>query len=106
MADRGQGNVDSIVALEALGRLLTVAQGSSGQSAKVATFLLAWHNAEENGCWSPVDLWQLDTVICDDVLLVLRLVAQEHRYPDDLGFGLEIANVWHLWRGPTFQVKL
>ena len=31
---------------------LEVAKGRSGQSARVANFLLAWHNAEENGGWT------------------------------------------------------
>lgn len=73
--DRQLSPVDSIAALEALARLLTVAQRDTGQSSRVATFLLAWHNAEENGGWNPVDLWQLDDAICVDMLLVLRLIA-------------------------------
>jgi hypothetical protein len=58
-------------------------------------------NAEENGGWNPVDLWQLDDAFCVDVLLVLRLIAQEHKYPDDLGFGPEITKVWKRWRQPA-----
>jgi hypothetical protein len=53
----------------------------------VADFLLAWHNAEENGGWDPVDLWQLDTGIAQDILLVTAFIAVEHKYPDDLGFA-------------------
>ena len=49
-----------------------MAQGTTGQSARVATFLLA---ADENGGWNPVDFWQLDNAICSDILLVLRLIA-------------------------------
>jgi hypothetical protein len=93
--------VDSIAALEALARLLVIAQRDTGQSHRVANFLLAWHNTDENGGWNPVDLWQLDDVICADLMLVLRLIAQEHRYPDDLGFGLEITKVWERWPQPT-----
>jgi hypothetical protein len=26
-------------------------------------------------------------------------IAVEHKYPDDLGFAPEIADVWKLWRG-------
>lgn len=101
MEERQLSAVDSIAALEALARLLTIAQRDTGQSSRVADFLLAWHNAEENGGWNPVDLWQLDDAICVDVLLVLRLIAQEHRYPGDLGFGLEITKVWERWRQPA-----
>ena len=64
-----------------------------------ANFLLAWHNAEENGGWDPVDLWSVDTAIADDMLLVVRLIRDSNRYPDALGLGDEIAAVWRLWRG-------
>ena len=36
-------------AYEALARLFEVAKRDTGQSRRVASFLLAWHNAEENG---------------------------------------------------------
>src|SRR5271165_6060339 len=83
----------------ALERLLQIARQDSGQARRVADFLLAWHNAEENGGWNPVDLWQLDTGIAQDILLVTAFIAVEHNYPDDLGFVPEIAEVWNLWRG-------
>jgi hypothetical protein len=72
--------------------------------------LLARHNAEENGGWDPVDLWQLDTGIAQDILLLTALIDVEHKYPDDLGFAPEIADVWKLWRGtglsrPTHRSK-
>lgn len=86
--------------LEALARLLEVAQRDTGQSRKVADFLLAWHNAEENGGWNPYDLWNLDTTIADDILSVLSL-ARAGNYPDSLGFEREIGQVWQLWRGAT-----
>jgi hypothetical protein len=56
-------------------------------------FLLAWHNAEENGGWDPVDLWSVDTAFADDMLLVVRLICDSNRYPDALGLGGEIAAV-------------
>jgi hypothetical protein len=84
---------------QALGRLLQIAAGSTGQSRKVADFLLAWHNAEENGGWDPVDLWSVDAAIADDMLQVMRLIRESHRYPGDLGLEEEITAVWRLWRG-------
>ena len=90
---------DEWVGLEALGRLLQIARRDTGQARRVANFLLAWHNAEENGGWAPVDLWNVDAAIADDMLTVLRLILQSNRYPDDLGFGEEIRAVWRLWRG-------
>lgn len=46
-----------------------------------------------------MDLWSVDAAIADDMLTVLGLVRESHRYPDDLGFRDEIAAVWRLWRG-------
>jgi ParB family transcriptional regulator, chromosome partitioning protein len=83
----------------ALERLLRVARRDTGQARRVADFLLAWHNAEENGGWNPVDLWNVDAAIADDMLAVVRLIRESHQYPDDLGFGEEIKAVWNLWRG-------
>ena len=83
----------------ALERLLQVAQQDTGQARRVANFLLAWHNAEENGGWDPIDLWNVDAAIADDMLTVMRLIRESHRYPDNLGFHDEIAAVWRLWRG-------
>jgi len=70
----------------------------------VADFLLAWHNAEENGGWNPVDLWQLDAGIAQDILLVTIFIAVEHKYPDDLGFAHEIAEVWNLGEGTGWSL--
>ena len=86
-------------ALEALGRLCQIAKRDTGQSRRVANFLLAWHNAEENGGWDPTDLWGVDTAIAEDMLAVLKLAKDSHRYPGDLGFEPEIKTIWRLWRG-------
>jgi len=56
---------------QALERLLHIAAGSTGQAKKMADFLLAWHNTEENGGWDPVDLWSVDAGIPDDILVLL-----------------------------------
>jgi hypothetical protein len=86
-------------ALEALGRLCAIAKGDTGQSRRLANFLLAWHNAEENGGWDPTDLWNVHTAIAEDMLAVLKLANDSRRYPGDLGFGPEIKAIWRLWRG-------
>ena len=83
----------------ALERLLRIARQDTGQARRVASFLLAWHNAEENGGWDPVDLWSVDAAIADDMLQVMRLIRESHRYPGDLGLEEEITAVWRLWRG-------
>ena len=86
--------------LAALGRLCAIARRDTGQSRRVANFLLAWHNAAENGGWDPSDLWNVDTAVAEDLLTVLRLASDSRRYPGDLGFEPEIKAVWQLWRGP------
>lgn len=94
----GKGSFENQQAYEALGRLLDIARRDTGQSRRVADFLLAWHNAEENGGWDPTDLWNVDTAIADDLLTVLRFIREFHRYPGDLGFEREIQAVWQAWR--------
>lgn len=85
--------------LEALGRLCAIAKRDTGQSRRVADFLLAWHNAAENGGWDPTDLWNVDKAIAEDMLMVLKLASESHKYPGDLGFQPEIETIWRLWRG-------
>ena len=87
-----------IAALEALGRLCAIAKRDTGQSRRVANFLLARHNAEENGGWDPTDMWGVDTAVAEDMLAVLKLAKDSHRYPGDLGFEPEINAIWRLWR--------
>jgi hypothetical protein len=85
--------------LEALGRLCQIAKRDTGQSRRVANFLLAWHNAEENGGWDPTELWGVDRAVAEDMLAVLKLANERQRYPGDLGFEPEIKAIWRLWRG-------
>ena len=74
-------NDQSIAGLEALARLIEIAQRDTGQSRRVADFLLAWHNAAENGGWDITDLWNVDQSIGDDMFTVLHLIRAEQRYP-------------------------
>jgi hypothetical protein len=92
---------------EALARLLQIARRDTGQSRRVADFLLAWHNAEENGGWDPTDLWNVDPGIAEDIIRVLRLVRDSRRYPGDLGFEPEISAVWRTWlrRRPAIRPR-
>ena len=93
----------AIAGLEATARLIEVAERDAGQSRRVANFLLAWHNAEENGGWDLTDLWNVDESIANDMLTVLRFLHAEHRYPDELGFKDEMQRVWKQWRAPRQQ---
>jgi hypothetical protein len=79
--------------------LFDVARGDTGQARRVANLLLAWHNAQENGGWDPVDLSSVDAPIADDIITVIRLVRKSHSYPGELGFRKEIDAVWSPRRG-------
>ena len=85
---------------QVLMRLFPIALQDSGQSRRVADFLLAWHNAADNGGWDPADFWNVDDAVADDLLAVLRFLRQRRQYPDDLGFQHEMQRVWTRWRGP------
>ena len=94
-----QGRFTNQAEYEALARLLEIARTTnSGQARRVADFLLAWYNAEENGAWNPTDLWNVDAAIANDMLTVLQLIRQAQTYPDELGFKRETQDVWRLWR--------
>jgi hypothetical protein len=72
----------SITGLEALARLIETAQKDTGQSRRVADFLLAWHNAAENGGWDVTDLWNVDQSIVDDMFTVLHLIRAKQPVAD------------------------
>jgi hypothetical protein len=57
-------------------------------------YLLAWHNAEENGGWDPIDLWNVDDTVADDMLSALALIRQRHTYAEELGFRSQMQAVW------------
>ena len=92
------GAAESEAWMQSVARLMRIARGDTGQCRRVADFLLAWHNAEENGGWDPTDLWNVDAAIAEDMLTALRFLRTENRYPGNLGFQKEIDRIWELWR--------
>jgi hypothetical protein len=84
----------------AIERLLQIAQRDTGQSRRVADFLLGWYNAAEYGGWDPTDLWAVDRAIADDMMTVLGLIhgGPMGKYPADWGFRGRIEAVWGRWR--------
>jgi hypothetical protein len=82
----------------ALERLIKIALHDTGQSRKVANFLLAWWNASENGGFDLVELWAVDQEIAQDMILTCRVIATCHCYPDTLGYKKEFEAIWKLWR--------
>ena len=82
----------------ALERLLTIADTDTGQARRVANFLLAWHNADENGGWAPTDLWNVDDEAAQDILTVLAFLRKRHAYAEELGLREQMGTVWKRWR--------
>lgn len=81
-----------------LERLLAIGSDDSGQSRRVADFLLAIHNAPQNGGWDPLDLWAVDAEIGDDMLSVLLLLRACRTDFGALGYKPQIAALWRSWR--------
>lgn len=84
----------------AIERLIEVAKGDSGQSRRVANFLLAWWNAAECGGFDFTDAWGCDPQIQRDMAVVFAAIVCTAAYPDDrkLGYGTEFSQLAHAWR--------
>lgn len=83
---------------EALLRLLEVAYRDTGQSRRVASFLLAWWNADTCGGFDLTNLWGLDQSLREDIVRVFAFVAFDQHYPDTLGWRQEFGVVLRRWR--------
>ena len=83
----------------ALEHLLEIASRDTGQSRRVADFLLAWWNAETMGGFDMTDLWGLDGAIRVSVVKIFVYLAQGTRYyPDSLGYEAEFTALVRAWR--------
>ncbi|WP_341767798.1 MULTISPECIES: DUF7673 family protein [Achromobacter] len=85
--------------IAALERLIDIARRDTGQSQRVADFLLAWWNATSCGGFDLVDFWSVDAEIADDMLVVIGLIRESRAYPDTLGTPVheafkELVNIW------------
>ncbi len=85
---------------EAVQRLVGHARRDSGQSRRVANFLLAWFDAEAHGGFDPTDLWCLDYEIEDDVVAVLEMIRRTRKRPHSVGYGQAFERLVALWRTP------
>lgn len=83
---------------QALLRLIDIAVGPSGQSRRVADFLLAWWNAGQCGSFDLTTLWGVDDVIAEDMVTVFGLIARVHQYPDTLGYDPQFRAIVRAWR--------
>src|SRR3954451_22035849 len=89
---------DDAAGRAALDRLLAIAQTDTGQSRRVADFLLAWWNARACGGFDLTELWGGEAAIRDDMLAVLGLIAHHREFPTAYGLGDAFADLVRRWR--------
>lgn len=89
---------DTGVGTRALERLIEIAKRDTGQSRRVADFLLAWWNAGSCGSFDLTNLWGVDSVIANDMVTVFGLIAKANKYPDSLGYGADFKAIVRAWR--------
>ncbi|RRI01738.1 hypothetical protein EH240_13900 [Mesorhizobium tamadayense] len=82
----------------ALFRLIDIARSDTGQSRRVADFLLAWWNAGSCGSFDLTSLWALDRAIVEDMAKVFQAIGRVHSYPDQLGYGERFEAIVRAWR--------
>ena len=83
---------------DALERLVKIAHCDTGQSKRVANFLLAWWNAESCGGFDLTGLWTVDHKIAQDMIAVVNLIAASQNYPDTYGFRPDFERMVAEWR--------
>jgi hypothetical protein len=84
--------------LDALDRLIRIAKSDTGQSRRVADFLLAWWNAANCGSFDLTNLWAVDERIATDMQTVFGFIARIHSYPDALGYKQDFQAIIEQWR--------
>lgn len=89
---------------EALARLVPIALPASraaetGASAKVADFLLAWWNGDDNGHFPILHLCNVDAVIAEDMLVIMAYLAEQPTvYADQWGYRPIMAEMYERYR--------
>lgn len=79
-------------------RLLRIAHSDTGQSGRVADFILAWWNAGSLGGFDLTDLFAVDRAIADDMSAVFSWLAHlpNAEYPNQ--YRADIEEIIRLWR--------
>ncbi len=84
----------------ALDRLIEIARSDTGQSRRVANFLLAWWNDADWGGFPLSDLFCVDRAIADDMTTIFAFLGQYPGaiYPDAFGRRDAMADLVERWR--------
>jgi hypothetical protein len=82
----------------ALSRLLAIARRDTGQSRRVADFLLAWWNAGECGGFDFTTMWGCDTELVNDMTIVFAYIGHHKHYPDEIGLSADFKAIVREWR--------
>ncbi|KAF3458047.1 hypothetical protein GO287_05006 [Ralstonia solanacearum] len=82
----------------ALERLIEIARRDTGQSRRVADFLLAWWNAGQCGGFDLTTAWGVDDAIAADMVTVFGFIVRVNKYPDTLGYESEFNAIVREWR--------
>lgn len=93
---------DINTAVAALHRLIKVARRDTGQSQKVADFILAWHNSISCGKWDVTDIWCLDADLRFDIISLIGYMSNCTTYPTDLVPREMIEDIGKRWRPQIF----
>lgn len=73
---RAQSQVSDAAASAAVDRLFEIAASDTGQSARVARFLMAWWNGTDLGHFPIADLFGVDTAIANDIATVITWLGR------------------------------
>ena len=73
---RAQSRITEARAESAVGRLFEIASSDTGQSARIARFLMAWWNGTDLGDFAISDMFGLDTAIADDIATVMTWLGR------------------------------
>jgi hypothetical protein len=83
----------------ALDRLIEHARRNTGQSRRVADFLLAWWNAGSCGKYDITTAWGCDVDIIEDMIVVFAYASRNSVYPDKLdGYEEQFVAIVNEWR--------
>ncbi|AAF84866.1 hypothetical protein XFPR_04555 [Xylella fastidiosa] len=70
----------------------------TGESRRVADFLLAWWNVDSCGSFDLTALWGLGDAITVDMTTVFTCIARVSKYPDSLGYEADFKAILRQWR--------